>query len=416
MNPELLSSSTWEMLATGQGCPEFEFLALKITLGNLRQRIQAQSATQTDLRGELAEFFGRYRDEPVAQRDWQRILNAGGVMPGALCSVEQVAARIRSGAALVLAGEGALLSQLPKGNWIGGTIPYFMAVTGGCLCTDRIFVTELPGYVTHVQANTYAAADINRIYDRHHGNMVSLIILPYGSAVHTEFALNAPNYPGFATHPLIGWVAGKRLDAGGSGGPFCFCGGGEALADRAVELRFRLPPTRHARIDVINLFEQGGGDSLSFPTGGLTVKDVLVNGVPRVFSDYLKETAWDLRLPLVADYCNTMVNVGIKQVRTDTGEVEFFGPVWPEVEYRRALPVDDYVKGFEARLERIPGGQIVFSCNCVLNYLYSNLEGRRTGLIVGPMTFGEVAYQLLNQTLVYLAIEERRGDDRAPSA
>ncbi len=415
MNADLLSSSTWEMLATGRDCPEFEFLPLRTTLDNLRQRLQSHAATRADLRCELAEFFDRYRDEPVAQRDWQRILNVGGVMQGTLCSVEQVAEKIRGGAALVLAGEEALLSQLPKGNWIGGTIPYFMTVAGGCLCTDRIFVTELPDYVTDVQTSTYAAADLNRIYERHHGNMVSLIILPYGSAVHIEFALNAPNYPGFATHPLIGWVAGMRLDVTGPSVPACFGGSGVALPERAVELRFQLPPNRHARIDVINLFEQGVGDSLRFPKGGLTVKDVLVNGAPRVLSDYLKETGWDPRLPLVADYCNTMVNVGIKQVRADTGEVEFFGPVWPELDYRQALPVTDYVRGFENRLAQISGGEIIFACNCVLNYLYSNLEGRRTGLIVGPMTFGEVAYQLLNQTLVYLAIEERRSDDK-PSA
>jgi hypothetical protein len=40
----------------------------------------------------------------------------------------------------------------------------------------------------------------------------------------------------------------------------------------------------------------------------------------------------------------------------------------------------------------------------ILNYLYSNLEGMRTGDMVGPITFGEIAYQLLNQTLVYLTI------------
>ena len=45
-----------------------------------------------------------------------------------------------------------------------------------------------------------------------------------------------------------------------------------------------------------------------------------------------------------------------------------------------------------------------FSCNCVLNYLYAGLEGKKTGEFNGPATFGEIAYQLLNQTLVYLTI------------
>lgn len=45
-----------------------------------------------------------------------------------------------------------------------------------------------------------------------------------------------------------------------------------------------------------------------------------------------------------------------------------------------------------------------FACNCILNYLYSELEGKKVPTMLGPMTFGEIAYQLLNQTLVYLTI------------
>jgi hypothetical protein len=41
-----------------------------------------------------------------------------------------------------------------------------------------------------------------------------------------------------------------------------------------------------------------------------------------------------------------------------------------------------------------------------LNYLYGKLEGRKTGDLTGPITFGEIAFQLLNQTLVYLEVTE----------
>jgi hypothetical protein len=33
-----------------------------------------------------------------------------------------------------------------------------------------------------------------------------------------------------------------------------------------------------------------------------------------------------------------------------------------------------------------------FSCNCVHNFVYGDLQGRRTGTLQGPMTFGEIAY------------------------
>jgi hypothetical protein len=50
--------------------------------------------------------------------------------------------------------------------------------------------------------------------------------------------------------------------------------------------------------------------------------------------------------------------------------------------------------------------RIALSCNCIVNFVNSSLEGRTTGGIVGPITFGEIAYQLLNQTMVYLTVSD----------
>lgn len=38
--------------------------------------------------------------------------------------------------------------------------------------------------------------------------------------------------------------------------------------------------------------------------------------------------------------------------------------------------------------------------------LYGGLEGRKTGHITGPITFGEIAHQLLNQTMVRLYLRD----------
>lgn len=50
------------------------------------------------------------------------------------------------------------------------------------------------------------------------------------------------------------------------------------------------------------------------------------------------------------------------------------------------------------------GKNIVFACNCILNHTYGHMEGHRLGTLEGPVTFGEVAFQLVNQTLVYLEL------------
>jgi hypothetical protein len=41
-----------------------------------------------------------------------------------------------------------------------------------------------------------------------------------------------------------------------------------------------------------------------------------------------------------------------------------------------------------------------------LNFIYGGLEGKKTGDITGPMTFGEIACRLLNQTMVFFEIDK----------
>ena len=84
-------------------------------------------------------------------------------------------------------------------------------------------------------------------------------------------------------------------------------------------------------------------------------------------------------------------------------EVALYAPVFKGVEYKIAKPIKDYVSEFNAAMPK--GTKPAFSCNCILNFLYSDLEGKKIENMYGPVTFGEIAYQLLNQTLVYLEIK-----------
>jgi hypothetical protein len=87
-------------------------------------------------------------------------------------------------------------------------------------------------------------------------------------------------------------------------------------------------------------------------------------------------------------------------------DVEFFAPVFAGIQYRFANPVEDYIQSFGQQLAKMKDTPVTLSCNCILNYLYAELEGKQTGGIVGPITFGEIAYILLNQTLVYLSVTD----------
>lgn len=323
-----------------------------------------------------------------------------------MLSVAETSAHIQAGARLAIAGDEALLRQLPTGAWVGGTIPYFMGDDGGAFTTEALYVDELPQTEGGLRIVTYGPEELARIPQDAFDHGYSLIILPAATGVHERFAKEAPEYEGMFLHPLVGWVAGVKLEDIGQVSPKVFDGAsGAVLEDAAVVLHAELPAGQTAIVDIVNVFEQGDGDALTFTATGFGAREVRVNGgAPQPFAAYIREHDVDTRLPLVANYAGAMVNASLQTVPDDDGEVALYAPVFEGVEYRFARPVGDYVQTFKAAVpEAVPG--VRFSCNCILNYVYSGLEGQRTGALTGPMTFGEIAYQLLNQTMVYLRIE-----------
>ena len=206
--------------------------------------------------------------------------------------------------------------------------------------------------------------------------------------------------------PLVGWIAGVHLDDLGQAAPVV--ANGQTLVfshDKALAVHIPLPESIYPRIEILNLFQPGGGDAIRFPSTGFSAQECFVNGQLVNLAQYLAQQGIDTRLPLVADYSGAMVNVSFKAVDAAAGRVDFYAPVFDDVEYRIAEPVPDYARSFA---QSLPGDALGarWSCNCILNYLYGGLEGQRTGPITGPMTFGEIAYQLLNQTMVYVNLEK----------
>lgn len=326
-----------------------------------------------------------------------------------LKNLDQVRELIKSGKPLMLAGEENLLQQLDTGNWIGGTSPYFMTKEGASLNQERLYVQEFPEYCQFDSVKVYDNDTLPQIPQDAPENGFSLIIIPALSQVHASFAKNAPDYPQLYMKALIGWISGVHLDYLGKQKPVVFNGHKQGkLVNEAVVMHFKLPQNKQANIGIINLFKQGGGDSIQFPKDGFTASDCLINGQSANFADYLKAKTIDTRLPLVADYHGAMINVSFQQVDSAKKQVDFYAPVFSGVEYKIAAPVINYMEEFNQSIEnkedadRIP----LFSCNCILNYLYSELEGQRTPGFYGPITFGEIAYQLLNQTMTYLEVRD----------
>jgi hypothetical protein len=323
---------------------------------------------------------------------------------GSLVSFADVSAAILAGKCLSIAGDEQLLRQLPAGQWIGGTIPYFMGQEGGKTTKGELFMTEMPCFGKSASIAFYSQADLHKVCLEAPDNGYTLMVLPAFSDIHTYFAKEGMQFKDMFMKPLVGWVSGFHL--GDTGASAKVMNGRTLQMDdkRAIVMHVALPAEKMARVEIVNLFKQGSGDVIRVAETGFTASNCTVNGKPMRLSDYVTQQKIDTRLPLVADYSGAAINVCIKEVRSAEQEVDFYGPLFPGVDYRFAAPIVDYVAQFK---EAVPAEAFKanFACNCILNYLYLELEGKKVSAVLGPMTFGEIAYQLVNQTLVYLIVE-----------
>ena len=325
-----------------------------------------------------------------------------------LSTLEEAQAAIATGKPHLVAGDARLLTQLPKGPWIGGTTAYFMTQSGGCVDRDRLFLTPLAEPIQSVSVRSYsdgALANIPSFYPTHG---CSFIVLPAGSRAHLLFARDCFAYPGLMNQPLVGWNAGVHLDAVEESNPLVLDGTtGEYFENRAVVMHASLDPEYYAKVEIINPFARGNGDTITFPHSGFTISECLVNGELCNFAEYLLRHSIDTRLPLVADYAGALINVSFQGIDIQEKRVRLYAPVFAGVEYRLAVPSESIDQLIRSEL-KARNAAPVFSCNCILNFLYAELEGKGTGIATGPVTFGELAYIQLNQTLVYLTFERDR--------
>lgn len=321
-----------------------------------------------------------------------------------LQSPETVRERILAGETLMIAADSSVLRQLPRGNWIGGSIPYFMAERGICSHTS-CYATAAPGTTQQTLVRSYTERELSRIVDDAPDNGYSLVTIPFGSDAHHRFAREAPEYHDIYLKPIVGWISGVDLDALLSTRAEVFDGTtGEHRSDVAVALHVELPKHQQAQVRIINLFRPGEGDDLTFDTEGFDPETVRVNGEPRSFAEYLVTHGADLRAPLVANYLGTMINVSFLGLNHTANKVRLCAPVFRDVLYRLAAPLPtDYASAYA---ESVRGIDSPFACSCILNFIHGALEGQPVAGAKGPVTFGEIAHQLLNQTTVTLDILE----------
>ena len=318
-----------------------------------------------------------------------------------LLSFNDASDMIARGRLLHISGTETLLKKLPKGNWIGGSTEYFMTEDGGKVTNEMLFVTE--PHFHKCKIKTYDGKSISKITGDAFDNGFSIVILPFDSDVHKIYAGKASEFEDIFVKNIIGWVSGVNLGVPGQT-PIAVNGlTGEAFSDRAVVLHIDVPDDKLVSLGIVNIFDQDENSPVfEFTNEGFSAKSCLVDGKKVEFADYIAQKKIDTQLPLVGDYSGQGINISFKTI--ENGVVNFYAPVFPGIKYKMAKPLKSYEKEFNTQLEKMKNVQAVFSCNCILNFLYGELEGKNIKSFHGPITFGEVAYQLVNQTLVYVTI------------
>lgn len=323
-------------------------------------------------------------------------------------SVQETNQLINSGHILVIAGEEEVLNKLNTGDWIGGTIPYFMnGESGGVVDQEQVFVTDFTAVVAQAKIQVYNEEQITKtmLEDRFKDGF-SYVLLPAFSSIHQTYALKTGEEPTLFDVPTMGWITGVHLDDIGTKTPKVINGKtGEVLSDKGCVLHCQLPTDKYGELSIVNIYEQGLGDKITFKEDDFSCSDCWINGEPANLADYYVKNEIDVSLPLVADYSGASINVSIQSVDAETGKVAFFAPVLNTREYHIAKPIDDLYAAFCGDLPEDTSG-VVCSCNCVLNYVNIGMKGKLSGKFTGPFTFGEIAYVLVNQTMVVLSIHE----------
>ena len=325
-------------------------------------------------------------------------------MESKLYKIETVIDLINEGQLLALAGDERVLNKLPKGNWIGGTIPYFMGVEKGLFSQNLVFVNQLSNDSKEFLIKEYDSSNIENIVDDSYDNGYTMIIIPPFQDIHKEFSLKSKEIDGLYDNPVFGWVAGVDLNS--EDVPKVFNGFiGNSYTDKAIAVHVKMPEDKVARLEIVNIFKQdNNGVEIQPLEDGFEIADCLINGERTNFAQYIQDNKIDIKLPLTTSYSGAIINVSFKEIDAKNNKVELYAPVFKDSVYRLSLPVQNYAMDFENNIPKIDSS-IEFACNCILNYLYGELEGKRIENFTGPVTFGEIAYTLLNQTMVYLVIE-----------
>lgn len=329
--------------------------------------------------------------------------NADLVAHRAMASVAEVGSLIKAGHILILAGAEDDLAKLPPGNWIGGTAAGFLIRDGLAETAGQLIYADLSPIATRTVLRVVSARQLRNLSQFYPENGFAMIIMPGQSDLLRAIATRMPDWPSLYNTPLVGWVSGVPLSEIGRRQPSIFCGTGKPRHDRAAIMYVSLPENMFAELNVVNPFSVASCTAIRFFEKGYDIRDLCQLNGQRVRLNQLISTGKiDPTLPLLADKDGALLNNSIIAHDPEAGRVTFLNPVDPALTYRFAeLPVS-FSDSFAKASEGINPATATLSSICVAGLRHFDETMRHRLPAIAPVTFGQIGYTLLTQTIACL--------------
>ena len=327
-------------------------------------------------------------------------------MKNRLYTKEQVVEFIKQGRVMHLCGNEETLKDLPKGNWVAGMTPYFMDSVGK-ICDNKIYVDDFSFIAEECEMATFDEKDIAEIAKRNkYSNGFIFVVLPIDSQVYFTFANHSLEYENIYDNPVVGYVSSVLLEEYGKKQSKVAVGSEGVLhGDKAAVMYVKVPERLRVRAEIMNFDSiDDTTPSLKFPKTGFKQSDCLIDGKPGNIASYLEavKTRIGHYPQLITSQNGALVNRDIKSVNVTTGEAVFFSPAYESDIYYLVKPNNDYLATFNRRLGRKT--DVIACMSCTSYFLQGDFEYRHIDFN-GVYTFGEIAYQLLNKTIVTLEVD-----------
>jgi hypothetical protein len=299
---------------------------------------------------------------------------------------------IGEGLYLILAGERETLQQLPAGNWMAGSTPsYVSSGQPGEIAKNQLYVNQVPEYAVNVEIKTYDAENLRHIFTEGPDNGFTVLLLPFASEILREYALHAFDYENFGLVPLIGWVAGTG-NTWESLQTDVVMYGPDATAhlNKAIVMHVGLPADKYAEIHIHSPFKIHSDVTVVFDENTVAPQEALINGERQNLREYMIRHNINFQYPLIVNLAGINICVTFNY---DASQLTTMTALFKGVNYHFSEP--------DTQVWEIPQDRIYALC-CL--YYIINPDPEKLSQMTGPVTYGEIAYQMVTQSVVYLTI------------